>query len=278
MKTDFIAVDVSAPEALREPVLAMMAEIGFDTFEDSETGLTGYITETDFDQQALEETLSVFPPENIAIQIRKIPSQNWNAVWESNYHTVRIDDFCQIVPTFREEEPGFEHTVRIDPKMSFGTGHHETTRLMIRQMRRISFQGKKVLDMGCGTGILGIFAAILGAAEVLGIDIDVWSSENATENMKLNHIHNMQVLQGDVTNIPETDYDIILANINRNVLLEDVPAYCSRLKPGGTLVLSGFYTKDEPVMREMYENSGLNLSYREEDNDWLSLALVSHQN
>ncbi|MEZ4772971.1 MAG: 50S ribosomal protein L11 methyltransferase [Bacteroidia bacterium] len=278
MKTDFISVSVSAPEALREPVLALLAEIGYSAFEDTDTGLVAYVESHLFDQDQLYATLDIFPQEGIGVNIDHIPSKNWNEVWESNYPSVAIDQFCQIVPSFRTPEPGFEHTIILDPKMSFGTGHHETTRLVLRLMKSISFEGKRVLDMGCGTGVLGILAAKLGANPILGIDIDAWSFENATENARVNGISRMTIEQGDVTAIQGQTFDIILANINRNVLLADIPLYQQALAPGGFLLISGFYQRDEAQIRQLYESCNFYLANREEDNDWLALSLVNHQN
>ncbi|MEZ4825315.1 MAG: 50S ribosomal protein L11 methyltransferase [Bacteroidia bacterium] len=278
MKTDFISVNVSAPEALREPVLALLAEIGFSAFEDTDTGLVAYVESHLFDQDQLNATLEIFPQENLSVKVNHIPSENWNSVWESNYPSVTIDSFCQIVPSFRKPEAGFLHTIRLDPKMSFGTGHHETTRLVIRLMEKLSFEGKNVLDMGCGTGVLGILAAKMGADSVTGIDIDAWSFENASENIQMNDIRQMQVKLGDARAIGTDTYDIILANINRNVLLSDMPVYQQALSPGGILLISGFYQRDETPIRHLYESLHFHLANREEDNDWLALALVSHQN
>ncbi|MDX2250481.1 MAG: 50S ribosomal protein L11 methyltransferase [Bacteroidia bacterium] len=278
MKTDYVSVSISAPETLREPVLALLAEIGYSAFEDTDTGLIAYVEAHLFDQEQLMATLDVFPKENIQMSITQIPATNWNSVWESNYPSVFIDHFCQIVPSFRAPEPGFSFTIKLDPKMSFGTGHHETTRLVIRSMENLSFRGKKVLDMGCGTGVLGILAAKMGAISVLGIDIDAWSFENTTENIQMNDISGMEVVQGDVSAIGGRLFDVILANINRNVLLADIPAYQQALAVGGTLVISGFYQRDEMPIRQRYESCNFYLANREEDNDWLALTLVNHQN
>ncbi|MEZ4686228.1 MAG: 50S ribosomal protein L11 methyltransferase [Bacteroidia bacterium] len=190
--------------------------------------------------------------------------------WEAAYESVKIDDFCQIVPSFHQPESGFTHTIHLDPKMSFGTGHHETTRIMVRQMKHIDFTGKRVLDMGCGTGVLGILALKLGAATVLGIDIDAWSAENGLENARRNMVE-MPIMLGDARAIPPEPFDIILANINRNVLLQDVGQYKKALKPEGTLLISGFLSRDLDLIKDTFKEYSLQPGMLIQEGDWLSL-------
>lgn len=250
--------------------MALLADIGFEAFEEKETGVDAYVRERDFDAQHLADTLA--PMGGIAYETAVIPAKNWNAEWESNFQPVQIGTFCQIIPSFMAPSPGFVHTLVIEPKMAFGTGHHETTRLMVQQIESLAPAGKVVLDMGCGTGILGIMAAKMGASRCVGIDIDLWSIENSGENCRLNGVENMEIRQGDAAAIPDEDFDLILANINRNVLLQDLPAYVGRLRPGGALAISGFYVADEPALLKAGEAQQLILRGRLTENNWCSLT------
>ena len=272
MKENYIETSITAPEVLREPVLALLANIGYSAFEDTDTGLSAYIEEKEFDQEQLETTMAVFEGKEVTFSNRQIQQKNWNAEWETSYPSVSIDDFCQIVPSFRNPEPNFTHSIIIDPKMSFGTGHHETTRLMIRIMKGIEIADKTVLDMGCGTGVLGILASQMGAKSVLGIDIDPWSYENTIENLSLNTTANMEVALGDASVIPDQIFDIILANINRNVLLEDLPVYAAKLPQNGLLAMSGYYLHDQNLIENTAKSLDFDLVSHEEDNQWLAMA------
>ncbi|GAB4406398.1 MAG: 50S ribosomal protein L11 methyltransferase [Bacteroidia bacterium] len=258
-----------------EPVQALLAEIGFEAFEDQPDGTSAYVPVTQFDRERLEDCLTVLETGLPPLSVHHHARINWNARWEADYPSVYVDSFCQIVPSFRAPLPGYAHTIIIDPKMSFGTGHHETTRLMIRQLARLAPAGQQVLDMGCGTGVLGILAARMGAAAVTAIDIDPWSVENCGENILLNDTPQVQVLLGDASALPTQTFDLILANINRNVLLADLPAYVNRLAKEGILVISGFYERDVPVLLQTCEALGLKPDHALGDNDWTSLALRS---
>jgi ribosomal protein L11 methyltransferase len=269
---DYIEARVTAPEALREPVMALMAEAGFMAFEETDTGILGYVEAAAYAPERLTEQLALLPGPALEWQVREVPGQNWNTYWESNYPSVEVDRLCQVVPSFREPEPGFRYTLRIDPKMSFGTGHHETTRLMMRQLDLLPVQGAAVLDMGCGTGILAILAWNMGAASVTGIDIDSWCMENAAENAVINGTP-LQLIQGDASAIPDERYGIILANITCNILLADMQAYAARLAPGGWLVLSGFYETDVPQLAARAAELGLQAVRTLEENRWTALAL-----
>ncbi len=250
--------------------MALLADIGFEAFEEKETGVDAYVREQDFDAQQLADTLA--PIGGIAYETALIPATNWNAEWEANFQPVHIGAFCQIIPSFMEPAPGFVHTLVIEPKMAFGTGHHETTRLMVQQLESLSPAGKVVLDMGCGTGILGIMAAKMGASRCVGIDIDLWSIENSGENCHLNGVENMEIRQGDAAAIPDEDFDLILANINRNVLLQDLSVYAGRLRPGGMLAISGFYLADEAALLEAGKHQQLRAMSRLTENNWCSLT------
>ena len=274
LKTHYIQVFLPTTGPQGEIALALLNAEGYEAFEETETGLLAYIPETDFSQKNLEVLLTQLELSFDTIKIEKMPPHNWNKSWEDNYQPVEIGSFCQIIASFKSESSDFEHVIRIDPKMSFGTGHHETTRLMLRQMEKLDFSDQQVLDMGCGTGVLGILASKMGADFVLGIDIDVWSQENATENQNLNGVNNMEIRLGDVSIIPDVTYDVILANINRNVLLQDVAAYSKHLSTGGILLSSGYYRQDAPLIEQTFVKAGLILKETLEENSWLSQTYV----
>jgi len=272
LKITYIETTIQAEPVQREALVALWADLGYEAFEEVEDQLRGYIPADQFDTQRVAETshmLGLTPPKH-----REILPENWNAKWEAEYPSVYVDAFCQIVPTFREPKEGFRYTLQIDPKMAFGTGHHETTRLVIRHMSALDIKGLQILDMGCGTGVLGILARKMGAVQVTAIDIDPWSEENTLENVQINQVDQVEILLGGKEVIPPVTFDLILANINRNVLLEDIPTYTTRLQTGGKLVISGFYTEDEPLLEEKALESGLKISKRWEENNWVSLLLV----
>ncbi|MFK7973021.1 MAG: 50S ribosomal protein L11 methyltransferase [Bacteroidia bacterium] len=268
-KTDYICLRIDADESRQETLMAWLGTLGFEAFEEGQDMLKAYTPVPSYDQAA---TKSILQSQGASFSEEVIKARNWNADWEASYESVEIDDFCQIVPSFHTPKENFAHTIHLDPKMSFGTGHHETTRLMARQMKDMDFVGKTVLDMGCGTGVLGILALKLGSASVLGIDIDAWSAENGMENARRNGV-DMPIALGDVRTIPaDAQYDVILANINRNVLLQDVAAYAKALKPGGKLLASGFLTTDLDLITKTFKESGLQPGKLIQENNWLSLC------
>lgn len=271
LKEGYVQSRISVPEPLREPLIALLAEIGYEAFEESSSEVLAYIPEHSWKEDVFAEHLAILPGGPFEAVHEHLAPKNWNEEWEKNYPSVFVGDFCQIVPSFRSPEAGFTHTLMIDPKMSFGTGHHETTRLMIRQMETIDLQDRVVLDMGCGTAVLGILAAKMGAREVKGIDIDPWSYENSLENIRLNQSPQIQVSQGDATSIPSMQFDCILANINRNVLLADIPAYARHLTPDGTMVLSGFFMSDSAAIEACCLDVGLLPVRHLLEKEWLSI-------
>jgi len=228
-------------------LVALLSEYGFDSFEEEETYLNAFISEELFHEKkwATDHQLHPFL-KDYSYTILHLEERNWNKEWESNYQAIYIDEFCQITAPFHQQKEGFEYNLNIEPKMSFGTGHHDTTQLMIRLMRSIDFKNKKVLDMGSGTGVLAILANKMGANWVDAVDIDDWAFENILENIGRNHTK-VNAHQDDVSflNSVQLQYDIILANINKNVLLTDVPEYLKFLNKDGLILLSGFLPKDE---------------------------------
>ena len=210
----------------------------------------------------------------ISFQINEIEKQNWNAVWESNYDPIRISNQVFIRANFHESEPGYAMEIVINPKMSFGTGHHETTFLMTQALFEIDLQGKSVLDAGTGTGILALVATKLGAQEVKGFDIDPWSIENSIENAGLNQCEDIIFVEGTIINESLKKYDVLLANINRNILLAEMHEYSERIVDGGLLLLSGFYAEDVPMILKSATENGLAFITQTEKNHWTCIKLI----
>lgn len=258
-------------EVLSAYLISGLSEIGYESFDEAGTVIKAYIPETGFNKTQLEALLSDIPSEfgKVDCSIDKIEQQNWNAEWEKNFDPVLINNTVLIRASFHKNLPDFPHQILIDPKMSFGTGHHSTTALMIKNMLDLDFTGKDVLDMGCGTGVLAILAHKLGAGKITAIDIDEWAVENAKENFQQNDIDAYTLLQGGAEKISGS-FDIVLANINRNILLADMPVYTTSLKPGGKLLLSGIYITDLDTVRAAAEQNNLTFISHLEKNSWVS--------
>ncbi|NDV77379.1 50S ribosomal protein L11 methyltransferase [Dysgonomonas sp. 511] len=239
-------------EIVNSILSASIAELGFESFVEDEDGTLAYIQSDVFDIAALDQLLADFPLEaQISYTFKSIEEQNWNEEWEKNYfQPLTIDDKCIIQSTFHKVPATYEYNIYIDPKMAFGTGHHQTTELMIREILKDDFAGKSLLDMGTGTAILAILASMRGANPIEAIDIDQWAYDNAMENLKLNSVDNVSVEIGGAELLGDKSFDIILANINRNILLNDIPAYASVLNDGGYLYMSGFYVEDIPLITD----------------------------
>ena len=248
-----------------------LAEIGFESFVLDENSLLAYIREIDCDEMRLKKTLDTFPLPDVRIAYSStlIEDKDWNSEWEKNYfQPIVIEGKCIIRSSFHLVKESALFGIIIDPKMAFGTGHHETTRLMIEELLELPLQEKSLLDMGCGTAVLAILASMRGAKKLLAVDIDNWAYENALENLSLNGISNIEVIKGGAETLAGEQFDVILANINRNILLEDMSSYCEALNPGGQLFISGFYTCDIPLLREKAASLGLAFVYHKECNDW----------
>ncbi len=253
-----------------------LGEIGFDTFEELDFGFKAYIPADDFNQQLLDETLTAYQDMfTFSYDITLIPQKNWNEVWESNFEPIEIGNQIFVRATFHQPRPEFKYEIVIDPKMAFGTGHHQTTSMMLQLMLENDFEGKKVLDMGCGTGILAIMAAKLGAAEIVAIDYDPVCYESTIENANLNNTGNIATLCGSKEVIPAATFDIILANINRNILIDQMERYSEVLKPGGEIYFSGFYeTPDLEIITDEARRHGLKYISHKKDKDWVAAKFV----
>lgn len=253
-----------------------LGEIGFDTFEELEFGFKAYIPADDFNEAVLNEALSAYRDMfTFSYEITLIPQKNWNAVWESNFEPIFIKDKIYVRATFHEARPEFAFEIVIDPKMAFGTGHHQTTSMMLEMMLENDYSGKNVLDMGCGTGILAIMAAKLGADAITAIDYDPVCYESTIENTQLNHIDNVKALCGSKEAIPDEQYDTVLANINRNILLDQLQRYSEVLKAGGELYLSGFYeSPDLDIITNEARKHELKYISHKKDNDWVAAKFI----
>jgi ribosomal protein L11 methyltransferase len=263
-------------EIVNSVLFATIAEIGFESFVEDESSTTAYIQDALFDEERLKEILEHFLIEaEIIYTFKSIEDQNWNEEWEKNYfQPLIIDNKCIIQSTFHNVPATYEYNIYIDPKMAFGTGHHQTTELMIREILKGDFAGKSVLDMGSGTAILAILASMRGAGTVTAIDIDRWAYDNAIENLKLNHIENVDVKIGGAELLGIAVYDIILANINRNILLSDIHIYTSVLRKSGVLYMSGFYVEDIPAIAEECARNGLIFSYNATKDNWVAVKFT----
>lgn len=275
MKYVEVKFEVNPIQPVREILVSDLADIGFESFVDFETGVSAFVPIVDFNKSKVEsivENLSAIG--ELSFQFTELEEKNWNAVWESEYETVEVEKRCIVKAPFHIIEPGtFDYEVIINPKMSFGTGHHETTYLMLSYLLDEKVEGAQVLDMGSGTGVLAILAAQMKAAKVRAIDIEDWAFENTIENAKLNNVE-IDVEKGDSTAIKGGKYDLILANINKNVLLADMHIFNRALAPNGSLFLSGFFETDIPELVDFAETLGLILMEQRTRNNWASLKLV----
>lgn len=236
-------------EYQKDLLIAELADIGFDTFEDTTTGFDAFIVANQFNETALNDVLMGFGDElQYTYTINSIEPQNWNEEWEKNFSPLIINEDCYVRATFHEYQPQYQYEIVIDPKMAFGTGHHQTTTMMMLYILETEVKDKVVLDMGAGTGILGILAAKRGAKEIIAIDNDEVCYRSAIENAALNQIPNLTSLCGSKEAIPAVDFDLILANINRNILLDQIASYAAVLKDKGTILFSGFYEQPDLEM------------------------------
>lgn len=274
---DYIELDVKVTP--RQPgsdlLISGLAENGFESFAETAEGFLAYIPAAQFSESLLIP-LQEFTPEmgTASFSSKHIPSQNWNAEWEKQYEPVWIGTRAVIRAPFHEPFPDVEIELVIQPQQSFGTGHHPTTRLVAEKLLTIPLSGRYILDMGCGTGVLSVLAARLGAAEVLGIDIETNAVENARENVGRNPVRNVTIEEGTEASIGSRSFGLILANINKNVLLKSMPVYAAALRAGGDLLLSGFFTTDTEELVKAGEASGLQFCTSQAENEWALLHLA----
>ena len=259
----------SFPDESRDRVIFQLSEEGFESFSEEGNIVKGYAQTGIINEKDIETFLNGF---SVQYSWNTIREQNWNEVWEKNYHPVLINDRCFIRAPFHDPMPGIDFEIVIEPKMSFGTAHHETTSLMIELILDLELKRKRVLDMGCGTGILAILAGKAGAASVIAVDNDEWSYRNTMENIMKNNLEEIHVVLGDETAIHNLEVDVIFANINRNVLLDQIPAYGAIMNQG-SLLLSGFYESDMEIILDKAHHAGYRLEKYLLKNQWVALKL-----
>lgn len=261
-------------------LIALLGEIGYDSFttdDDSET--IGYILAKEYHEEKVIEQLNNFPFPDVKITYNtsEAEDKNWNEEWEKNYfQPIIIGNECVVHSTFHKEVPKAKYDIIINPQMAFGTGHHQTTALIMQELLKMDLKDKHILDMGCGTSILSILAAKRGAKKVTGIDIDDWCINNSKDNILLNQVDNIEVKLGDASLLAqEGPFDIIIANINKNILLNDLPKYVARLNPKGAIYLSGFYVDDVDDLRQKITALGLTFVYYKENENWATMKCVA---
>ncbi len=271
---DYIQVSITCLEEYREILIAELAAVGFDSFLETDSGLEAYVPQDLFARDSFDEVISTYrEPAALTVAEGILPKVNWNEEWEKNYDPIEVDQLVYVRASFHAPKPGFYYEIVINPKMSFGTGHHATTFQLLSMQGKIDHQGKRVLDVGSGTGILAIMAHLLGAAQVEAFDIDSWCVDNGNENFDLNGVTTRMGL-GTIREVkPQGPYELILANINKNVLLDELAIYSALLTNQGLLLLSGFYSEDIEDLVQAASAHGLSLTIQTTKDNWAALCL-----
>lgn len=270
MAQDYIKVVIDSSE---EWLLGLLWTYSFESFEEQESSIIGYMPRSVFETER-EAISSLLSSHDISWRSEVLPPTNWNAEWEKNFAPIEVGNLCYVRADFHAAKPGFQHTILINPKMAFGTGHHETTYMMMERMSAIKISGATVFDYGCGTGILAILSSMMGASHIDAIDIEEESHKNTLENCEINSIGNVSAYEATLDTFDAKVYDVILANINRNVLLNSADELYRRLTPGGIILLSGILQVDEPLIHSVYTNAGFDLKDIHQRGDWLCIQLM----
>lgn len=272
----YLEVEIHNPADFTDVLIAELDQLGYDSFEETDSGVKAFVVELDFDEEELKEIQQRY--EDLFLftyTISELEKKNWNEEWEKNFEQTIVNDDCIVRASFHIPDREYKYEIIITPRMSFGTGHHGTTTMMLLHEMDMDMEGKNVLDAGCGTAILAIMARKRGASQIFAYDIDDWAYDNSADNLSLNNAEDIQLAQGDVSVASQNaPYDIILANINKNVLLKDIPAFANILSKNGYLVLSGFYENDIQDLLEVASKYGLKVENQKELRKWVSLRLI----
>lgn len=271
---DFITIKVDCTPEFAAVLMAELFQLEFDSFQELDEGFEGSCEQSKFDKEAVDLVFSQY--QGISYQIKEQEKINWNEEWEKNYDPIIVGDRCIVRASFHPARPEFEYEIVVTPKMSFGTGHHATTYQILDYQIDLDHEGKRVLDVGTGTGILAIMAEKRGAAYLAATDIDQWCIENSEENFALNEVSDVSLMKGQISELDESDFDIVIANINKNVLLDQIGDYSQRLVAGGKLILSGFYEEDIPDLVDEASKHGLKKVTTTSRNNWAMLVLDKH--
>ena len=271
---DFVELKVEVNAEFSDILVAELAEIGYESFVETDAGLDAYIAEDRFDRGKVAGLIRRYRRQaDIRYAFSTLERINWNERWEKSYEPIAVDERCLVRAAFHPADERFDYQIVITPQMSFGTGHHETTFLMLSGQLRTEHRGKRVLDVGCGTGILAIMASLRGASRVVAVDVDEWAVENARENAERNHCENVTIYLGTIDQVAVGErFDLLLANINRNVLLRDIPAYADCLQPGGQLLVSGFYESDAEDIGQVAAGCRLVREEQRTKNQWACVS------
>lgn len=273
MKYIEVNLSIAPLDPFRDLIVYSLGDEGpYDSFQDTPYGVKAYVPADQFSEDFLRQALQIDNCQ-VSYQVSECPDKDWNEVWESQHQPVLVEDFCWVRAPFHPHRSDVPFEIEIEPKMSFGTAHHATTYMMLSYLRDLQLDGLRVLDMGCGTAVLAILAAMRGASQVEGVDVDEWAFNNALENIARNSVqHAVRCTLGGAETLSSMQpFDVILANINRNILLNDMPAYVSALKPGGTILFSGFYLSDIPVLQQKAESLGLSLRETRSRDSWAAI-------
>ncbi|MEM9671923.1 MAG: 50S ribosomal protein L11 methyltransferase [Cyclobacteriaceae bacterium] len=273
----YIAVEIACSEDLKEILMAELGEVNYDSFLETDEGLEAYAERDQFDEQVLREILSRYNLSSDSYQIQTVEEKNWNVEWEKNFEPIVVNDQCLVRATFHQVTQTYPYEIVIDPKMAFGTGHHATTYLMLQWQLELDQQNKTVVDAGCGTGVLAIMAKKQGADQVTAFDNNEWAVSNSQDNFALNESTDINLFLGTIQDInAEEKFDLILANINRNVLLDEMDSYAERLASEGNLLLSGFLEADQHLIEQQAQQVGLQTIGAKRHRGWVALRLSKH--
>lgn len=275
MNNNYFCISFNNTAELSEVIIALLGELPFDTFEETPTGgVKAYIKAADYSAAVATEVEQLAEQFDVSFQQLEIESENWNEVWESNFHPIVIDHFCGIRADFHQPIADVKHEIIINPKMAFGTGHHETTFMMIQMMEDMDFHQKSVFDFGCGTGILAIMASKLGATEIVGVDNEYPAYESTIENATLNGVPFITSIFGVLENVTQGNFDVIFSNINRNIIVNSLDVLVEKLKTNGTILFSGFLKEDENYMKSAITASGLQYISSKYKGDWVCIKAI----